>query len=480
MQQIKAGLEAAGVTTWFDMDRLEVGDDYDRKIQRNIARCSYFIPVVSADHPAPPSKAISGANGATRSTGRATWPTARSSSCRSASTTPIAADALVPDRFKSLHFTRLPGGEVPPEFAERLKRLHCGRRRHERYERRARPIRRRRRSTIAIPGSGSPRSPRRRAPTSTAARRRSPNSPGACSASCSPCCSASRASARPRFCGPASCRGCAPRAIARCTCASTTAATPPSRPSRSSWRSAAPRATAESGPRPAWPSPARSLWEFLHHRDDVLRDEAGDDADPAADLRPVRGDLHRSRRRDEFGRARAARFLDELADLVENRPPKALEARLDADESAAERFDFARSDYRVLIALREDYLAPLEGLKKAMPSITQNRLRLAPMTGTQALAAVLQPGQGTGHRGGGRGDRALRRRRRRARQRRGRAVAASASSAASSTTRASRRAAARSRSTCWPARTPPFSAISTSARSPISRRRCAGSSRTSC
>ena len=30
------------------MDRLEGGDDYDRKIQRNIARCSYFIPVVSA------------------------------------------------------------------------------------------------------------------------------------------------------------------------------------------------------------------------------------------------------------------------------------------------------------------------------------------------------------------------------------------------------------------------------------------------
>ena len=48
VQQIKAGLEAAGITTWFDMDRLEGGDDYDRKIQRNIARCSYFIPVVSA------------------------------------------------------------------------------------------------------------------------------------------------------------------------------------------------------------------------------------------------------------------------------------------------------------------------------------------------------------------------------------------------------------------------------------------------
>jgi hypothetical protein len=60
----------------------------------------------------------------------------------------------------------------------------------------------------------------------------------------------------------------------------------------------------------------------------------------------------------------------------------------------AERFDFARSDYRVLISLREDYLAPLEGLKARMPSITQNRLRLAPMTGKQALEAVLGPGKG--------------------------------------------------------------------------------------
>src|SRR5262249_3839567 len=86
--------------------------------------------------------------------------------------------------------------------------------------------------------------------------------------------------------------------------------------------------------------------------------------------------------------------IAELADLVENRPPKEFEAKLEEDESAAERFDFARSDYRVVIALGEDSLAPLEGLKQAIPSISQNRLRLAPMTGTQALAAVLEPGKG--------------------------------------------------------------------------------------
>src|SRR6185295_17828973 len=54
--------------------------------------------------------------------------------------------------------------------------------------------------------------------------------------------------------------------------------------------------------------------------------------------------------------------------------------------------DFARADYRVLIALREDYLAHLEGVKGTMPSITQNRMRLARMSGAQALSAVLGPG----------------------------------------------------------------------------------------
>ena len=138
-------------------------------------------------------------------------------------------------------------------------------------------------------------------------------------------------------------------------------------------------------------SAGETLWEFLHHRDDVLRDAAG------APLLPLLifdqfEEIFTLAQSDDFGRARAANFIEELGDLVENRPPKAFEARLDEDDSAAERFDFARSDYRVLIALREDYLASLESLRPAMPSLLQNRVRLAPMTTTQALEAVRRPG----------------------------------------------------------------------------------------
>jgi hypothetical protein len=119
VQQIKAGLEAAGITTWFDIDRLEVGDDYDRKIQRNIARCSYFIPVVSATTQR-------------RHEGyfRREWSYAidrvRNMADGALFILPVsidatsAAEALVPDKFKALHFTQLPGGIVPAEFAQRV------------------------------------------------------------------------------------------------------------------------------------------------------------------------------------------------------------------------------------------------------------------------------------------------------------------------------------------------------------------------
>jgi hypothetical protein len=119
VQQIKAGLEAAGITTWFDIDRLEVGDDYDRKIQRNIARCSYFIPVVSATT----QRRLEGYF-------RREWSYAmdrvRNMADGALFILPVsidatsAAEALVPDKFKALHFSQLPGGAVTAEFAQRL------------------------------------------------------------------------------------------------------------------------------------------------------------------------------------------------------------------------------------------------------------------------------------------------------------------------------------------------------------------------
>ncbi len=134
-----------------------------------------------------------------------------------------------------------------------------------------------------------------------------------------------------------------------------------------------------------------SLWEFLHHRGDLLRDADGHALMPLLIFDQFE-EIFTLGQADDAGRLRAKEFLSDLADLVENRPPAALEARIEFDDAAAEQFDFARADYRVLIALREDYLAHLEGVKTIMPSITQNRMRLARMNGVQALSAVVKPG----------------------------------------------------------------------------------------
>jgi hypothetical protein len=143
-----------------------------------------------------------------------------------------------------------------------------------------------------------------------------------------------------------------------------------------------------SGPNP---EPGESLWELLHRRGESLLDADGKPVMPLLIFDQFE-EIFTLAQGDDGGRARAAQFVEDLAELVENRPPPALEARLEEDDSVVERLDFARADYRVLIALREDYLAHLEGLKGSMPSITQNRMRLAPMTGQQALAAVRGPG----------------------------------------------------------------------------------------
>ena len=122
VQRLKAGLDAAGVKTWFDLERLEGGDDYDRKIQRNIARCSYFIPIVSAAT----QRRLEGYF-------RREWSyaidRARNIAEGALFIMPVTIDetsggeAEVPEKFKAVHFTRLPGGEITPEFAARLQGL---------------------------------------------------------------------------------------------------------------------------------------------------------------------------------------------------------------------------------------------------------------------------------------------------------------------------------------------------------------------
>jgi tetratricopeptide (TPR) repeat protein len=156
---------------------------------------------------------------------------------------------------------------------------------------------------------------------------------------------------------------------------------------------AASRAIAEAGARPRTTPPDHTdtLWEFLHRRGLIL------ETDDGSPIRPVLvfdqfEELFAIGQASEETRRRAADFLTELADFVENRAPEALERRLDDSPELVKQFIFDNRGYRILVSLREDYLPPLESLRQSMPSIAENRMRLTRMNGMRALEAVSNPG----------------------------------------------------------------------------------------
>ena len=89
-----------------------------------------------------------------------------------------------------------------------------------------------------------------------------------------------------------------------------------------------------------------------------------------------------------LGGRRADAFVGELADLIEGSTPEVVRARLDRQPKLLEEFFFDRHPYKVIISLREDFLAELEGLREQIPSIAHNRLRLRPLGGGQAMEVV--------------------------------------------------------------------------------------------
>jgi tetratricopeptide (TPR) repeat protein len=134
-----------------------------------------------------------------------------------------------------------------------------------------------------------------------------------------------------------------------------------------------------------------TLWEYFHQADFKVLSPEFERLVPVLVFDQFEEVFTLGRATEEL-RRRGAQLLTELADLVENRPPESLAERFDADPNLVEQFDFGRRDYRVLVCLREDYLAMLEDMRQRMPSLSENRMRLSRMNGEQALDAVSRPG----------------------------------------------------------------------------------------
>ena len=121
-RRICDALRGAGIEVWFDQRELRGGDAWDQRIRREIRDCALFVPIISANTQA-------------RLEGyfRREWKLAIARTFdmaeEKAFLLPVVIDdtsplqASVPEQFRSVHWTRLPAGEVPPAFVARISQL---------------------------------------------------------------------------------------------------------------------------------------------------------------------------------------------------------------------------------------------------------------------------------------------------------------------------------------------------------------------
>ena len=115
-------LRAAGIEVWFDQSELQGGDAWDRRIRKQIHECRLFMPIVSANTEAR-------IEGYFRREWKFAVDRTHDLSERAAFLVPVVIDSTsepksdVPDAFRRIQWTRLPGGETPPAFVERVRRL---------------------------------------------------------------------------------------------------------------------------------------------------------------------------------------------------------------------------------------------------------------------------------------------------------------------------------------------------------------------
>jgi TolB-like protein/Tfp pilus assembly protein PilF len=121
-RRICEALRAGGLEVWLDQSELRGGDAWDASIRKRIKECALFVPVISAS-----------TNSRSEGYFRLEWKLAVDRShlmaAERAFLLPVVidgtgdADALVPDKFREVQWTRLAGGEAPAAFVERVARL---------------------------------------------------------------------------------------------------------------------------------------------------------------------------------------------------------------------------------------------------------------------------------------------------------------------------------------------------------------------
>ena len=121
-QRICEALRAAGIEVWFDQSELRGGDAWDTSIRKQIKTCALFLPVIS-------HTTHDRVEGYFRLEWKLGVDRSHLISADQAFLLPVVIDDTrddderVPERFREVQWTRLPGGVTPAAFVERVRRL---------------------------------------------------------------------------------------------------------------------------------------------------------------------------------------------------------------------------------------------------------------------------------------------------------------------------------------------------------------------
>jgi TolB-like protein len=123
--RICEALRAAGIEVWFDQSELRGGDAWDQSIRKQIKTCALFLPVISQN-------THDRVEGYFRLEWKLSVDRSHLIAADQAFLLPVVIDETrddderVPERFREVQWTRLPGGVTAAAFVERVRRLLSG------------------------------------------------------------------------------------------------------------------------------------------------------------------------------------------------------------------------------------------------------------------------------------------------------------------------------------------------------------------
>jgi hypothetical protein len=139
--------------------------------------------------------------------------------------------------------------------------------------------------------------------------------------------------------------------------------------------------------------PGDGFWQYLHRPGTQFLNPHGRPVVPVVAFDQFEEIFTLGRQTPEQT-ARTQLLLQQLGELIENRLPPALERELTVHPELLDQFDLLRQNVKMVFTFREDYLAEFESLKTVIRPIMQNRMRLTPMRGDRAAAAIETAGGG--------------------------------------------------------------------------------------